>query len=221
MTDKVALPESYSSERVFLLPFCPSQPPFNSADGELQDLLSYLYKRTKEDGLLEILFTGMEPPSKDRFIYMLYTKPLIVGFLKPHNGEVPQAIGFGWLMELEGEPGRRKANFGFSFFRQYWGSADVREATWMTLRWWFEEMGCDVLFGPTLKRNLLAQRFAQEMGFRKIAEIPMFFSGTNGLENCVLVSMTKDEFHQIQERREIETENLVQIRTDVTAATGD
>lgn len=193
---QAARPETYSTDRVFLLPYSPSQPPFCSAEGELQDMLSYLYKRTKDDGLLDVLFTGMEPPSKDRFIHMLWPKPMVVAFLRKDDGAAPEAIGYGWLMEIEGDPGTRKANFGFTMFKQYWGTEEIRDAAKLSLRWWFEEMRCDVLFGPTLRRNLLAQHFAEEMGFRKVAEIPMFFCGSNGLETCVLVSMTKEEFRR-------------------------
>jgi RimJ/RimL family protein N-acetyltransferase len=207
-----AAPSSYTGEKVFLLPYSPSQPPFNTSASELQDLTSYLYKRTKDESLLQVLFTGMEQPSKDRFIHILYDKPLLVAFLK--NTDPPEPIGYGWLHSIEISPnGFKKASFAFCFFRSHWGGEEVREAGRLALRWWFTELGVTVLFGPTLRRNLLAQNFAREMGFRKVAEIPMFFCGDKELEDCVIVMMSKQEFWQLYGEQERRASKVVEIPT--------
>ena len=184
----------YIGERTILLPFSPSQEPFNTAESPMQDLLSVLYQRTKDDGLLELLFIGDRAPSKDKFIWMLYTKPVVVAFLKPTDGSTPQPIGFGWLLEVEERGGWRKANLAVVFFKKWWGTVELKEVSRLALRWWFVELGVNSLWGVTLTRNRMAQRFGVEMGMRHVATLPKFLLRDAGPEDAEMFYLEREEF---------------------------
>ncbi len=189
-----AKPGRYVGERVFLFPYSPAQAPFSTADGPVPELLGYLYDQTKRDGLLELLFAGEAQPSKNTFIVKLFGKAVVVAFKLPVNGETAIPVGYGWLENVEIVGERKKASCSFAMFKSFWGREEVTEAGEMTLHFWFNELGLDVLFGPMLKRNELAKRFAEELGFKTVAEIPQFFLSESGFEDCTLLMLSKADF---------------------------
>ena len=178
-------PWSYQNERVTLCPYVdtPNHPVFP------EDLLVYLYNRLKKAKLIEKTFGGNDDLTLARFVSLLCDKPLVVGIEKETN----KIIGFGWLWEIEGDSRAKKASVGFAFFPEWWGTSIPREAGRLACRWWFEEGGIGVLFGTIRKDNKAASVYAREMGFRHVAELPMFCIHGGKYLDVDLVMLTMDD----------------------------
>lgn len=185
-TEEKAAPWSYQNERVVLYPYV------DSPDSAIfpEDLLVYLYGRLKKAKLLGKTFGGNDELTLARFVSLLCDKPLVVGIEKKTN----KIAGFGWLWEIEGDSRAKKANVGFAFFPEWWGSSVPREIGRLAIRWWLEEGGIGVIFGTIRKDNKAASVYAREMGFRHVAELPMWCIHGGNYFDVDLVMLTMDDF---------------------------
>lgn len=172
----------YSTERVHLCPYDPEA--FD------EDFLVKLYRKTKDDGLMELVFPAMAS-TLNAFVSYLHARPMVIGCLKLPDYPV---VGFGWLNEAEGYDGARKASFGFTFFRQFWGKSEIGEISKLAIRWWFTECRIDVLYGATLSFNRAARLFAIRMGFTSVGNMPGFFIRDGEMLDAHLVCLRKSDW---------------------------
>jgi RimJ/RimL family protein N-acetyltransferase len=176
----------YQSERVHLLPYVEGSP----SNVFHEDFLFLLHRQCKEEGILEILFPGMPFVTVARFVAYLKDRPVLVGLIKPES----RVAGFGFLYEVEGNDESRKATCGFCFFKEWWGTPEIREISRICLKYWFKEVKLKVLFGTTLWRNKLAVRFAKNLGFESIGRVPKFFYKDGKLEDMHFLYLTPENF---------------------------
>lgn len=177
---------NYQTETVALLPYiCAKDAIFP------EEFLVSIYLRFKGENLLGSLFPG-NPLNLVEFVSNFKDRPLVVGMV--HDAGIWKVMGIGWLWEVEGPAGARKASCAYAFFREFWGRDEVRKIARMALRYWFEEFGVRVIYGAALKSNVRAQRFDREMGLKKVADLQKFFIRGNQMFDAVLVSITYDEF---------------------------
>jgi RimJ/RimL family protein N-acetyltransferase len=176
----------YQSERVHLVPYVEGSP----SNIFHEDFLFLLHRQCKEEGILDLLFPGMPFVTVARFVAYLKDRPVLVGLIKPEN----RVVGFGFLYEVEGNEESRKATVGFCFFREWWGTPEIRELSRLCLKYWFRETKLKVLFGTTLWRNRLAWRFARNLGFESIGRVPRFFYKDGKLEDCNFLYLTPENF---------------------------
>lgn len=174
---------TYQTDKVILVPYLDNRKVFPD------DFLAQLYGQMLKDGTLETVFAGMSDVTLNKFVSYLSKHPVVVYVLKP--GDV---VGFGWVAQAEGCDGARKASFGFTFYRKYWGTQLVRDLCWFSLRWWFEELKIDILYATSLKTNHMATNFARTFGFQKIGHLPMFFQKGDRLVDGTLICLKKSEF---------------------------
>ncbi len=159
--------------------------------------LLFLYQKAKEQGLVNRIFPGAAVAGATAFLRQLANKPIVIGLVRKLDKYLP--AGVGWLHEVAGLEGARKASLGFMFFREWWGSKshpslEIHEIAEMALRWWYEELKVNVLYGSTLKRNRLAIRFGRAMGFRSLCDLPLFFHKGGQLMDGHLMVQTREEF---------------------------
>lgn len=190
----------YQTDKVALVPY--TRQLADLYDG----LLGHLYLRTKEDGLLDTAFPGLPGINMDKFVsYLADPKvALQVYYIKGRERNsatmelLPVApmtpVGYCFLYNINGDDGGRLAEFGFCFFREYWGRPEVHELGWQCLRYWCEEMKVDVLYGTTLKNNFLARNFSRKFGFEEIAVLPKFLRSVKGRKDARLVLLEREMF---------------------------
>lgn len=182
---------TYQSERVALFPYWdkPGSP-------YPEDFLAGLYLKCKKDGVLQLVFAGMEGIRLNHFIRHLSEKPLVVGFIRSEEGrfDATKPVGFGWLWGVEGEGREKKASLGFSFFREYVGTQEIRDITRLALAWWFIELDIAILYGTTLAKNRPAIAFAREFGFRSVGDLPRFFYQDGKLVDGHMFVLSREEF---------------------------
>lgn len=155
-----------------------------------EEFLFSLYALCKKDRLLDVLFPGMPLITAARFVAYLKDRPVLIGMVKP-NYEI---AGFGFLYEVEGADGARKATLGFCFFKKWWGSEEIVAIARHCLRYWFEVVKLEVIFGTTRWTNRLAWRFAKNLGFQSVGRVPMFFCKNEKLEDMHLIYLKKADF---------------------------
>jgi RimJ/RimL family protein N-acetyltransferase len=178
--------DKYQNEAVALVPYWEGpESPHN------ENTLPYLYLRCKQDGILHRAFAGFgRRIGFSAFVSYLSNKPVVLGVVKADN----DIAGFGFLHEVEGEKGFRKASLGYAFFKKYWGQREIREISVFALRWWFQELGVEILYGSTLATNRLAVKYAGAMGFKKTGDLPKFFAGEDQLRDGVLFVQDRATF---------------------------
>lgn len=200
----------YQTQRVYLAPY--NEMLANSFDG----LLAHLYLRTKQDGLLGTAFPGLPDLNHDKFVRYLsgpkvvlqiyYLKPTpredSIHYLKTNKHAPMTPIGYCFLYNVDGEPGQRLAEFGFCFFKEYWGLKETHELGWQCIAYWFEALGVDVLYGATLVDNFLARNFSRKFGFEEIAVMPKFLRSTSGRTDARIVLLERDKFLKLWYQRQ-------------------
>jgi RimJ/RimL family protein N-acetyltransferase len=174
----------YQTDEVVLSPY---------VDGQAEwpdDFLVSIYRMMKQDGTLEVVFPGITDLTLNGFVGYLKDKPLLTCVRKSDMN----VMGFAFLWGIEGEKPHRKASLGFVYFKPFWGTSLIRQTSRLALQWWFNELGIEVLYGATLKSNRLARRFAAELGFLKMGDMPMFFwnSSHQELKDAVLLCLTRN-----------------------------
>lgn len=179
----------YQTETTALIPYDKAWPVF--PDG----LLGHLYLRTREDGLLDQVFCGRATPDFDDFVSYLSSRKVVLQIYCLQRPEL-EPIGYCFINGADGEDGTRLAQFGFCFFREYWGRPELRDLVRLCLRYWFEVLKVDVLYGATLLENYLARNFARKFGFQEIATLPKFLYRAGGRADARLVLLLKEDFQQ-------------------------
>jgi RimJ/RimL family protein N-acetyltransferase len=183
----------YQTDKVMLYPY---------VSGEVSGLfnenfLSWLYFETKKQprNLIDMVFPAYAKRfDLNDFIVQMKDKPIVVAFKKPDF----KVVGYGWLHSVEGDGTEKKASIGFCFFKDLWGTDELRDVSNFTAAWWFYELGIKVFYGTILKRNRLAIRFAHEMGCKSIGDLPDFFFRNGVLEDAHLIYMTRESFQSVR-----------------------
>jgi hypothetical protein len=158
-----------------------------------EEFLGRMYMRLKTEGLLDVSFPGMKLHHLNRFITFMANIRLgaVVCCLKTPTK--PKPVGWGYLIEVEGDEGVRRASFGFGFYREIHGRREHVDLSWMMLAYWFREFKIDQLYGTTL--NPLAFNYSKRFGFSPIGTLPKFFNGRDA-RLITLNSKTFDVFYE-------------------------
>src|ERR1039458_4824005 len=157
----------YMTKTAAVLPFSPNSPVY--VDG----MLSTLYYRTREAGLIEKVFCG-DNPNHDQFIRMFDLSKKVLQIMcevKDAGTEAERTIpvGFCWTEFPRGVDGARAAFCGFAFFKR---SRQMRALGMLGLAYWFRGLKIDVLHGIILKSNTNALAYAHKLGFIDTATVP-------------------------------------------------
>lgn len=179
----------YQTEKVALVPYDRAWPLF--PDG----LLGHLYLRTKQDGLLDTVFCGVETLDFDWVVGYLGSKSVTLQIYCLQEEAKPLTpIGYCFVMGTSGKLGARRANFGFTFFKEYWGRTEVRDLVTLCLAYWMEVLKIDVLHGVTLADNFLSRNFSRNFGFEEVAIIPKFLYRQEELVGARIVMLDRATF---------------------------
>ena len=157
-----------------------------------EDFLVSQYFRMRDDGALGKVFPHVGVLGLNQFVNYLSNKPMVVVLSKPTY----TVAGFGWLWEVTGTDGARRAIVGFAFHRGAQGTQQTRDGARLALAWWFTELNIDVVFGSILASNRIAENFSRKLGFEVVATIPNWFVNGDQFEDARLVTLTKVGFLQ-------------------------
>ena len=192
---KRVLEYPYQTDKVVLLPYSEKHVAVFP-----EDFLGRLYFRLQEEHTLHRIFPGMQMNHMSAFVtYMSKMKGLVICCIKTETK--PEPVGFGWLPEVDGVDGARKAAVGFGFFRRAWGTPELRSLSRMMLWNWHHDLKIDMLFGCTLRTNALAKKIAYEMGFELVGDIPMFYVQNGKLLDATLLALSKPKFEEVMRER--------------------
>jgi hypothetical protein len=186
----------YQTAKTMLLPYVQT----NSALFT-EDFLPRLYFRLRDEGTLKIIFPGSRISHLNDFmLVMARAIGFVVPCLRVDDKVVP--VGLGWLAEIDGIDGARKGAFGFGFFKEMWGSRERVQLhvdlSFQMLAYWFQECGCDILYGTTL--NPKARNYARRFGFSEPYTLPKFFCQDGKLVPASLIHLERDRFLEYYRR---------------------
>lgn len=186
----------YETEKTILLPYSQSNTKMFR-----EEFLPSLYFRLRDEGTLKIIFPGARLGHLNDFVgTMRFATGFVVPSLKVDGKVVP--VGIGWLPEVDGVDGARKAAFGFGFFKEMWGNRErVRlhvDLSFLMLKWWFSECKVDILYGTTL--NPKARNYSRRFGFSEPYTLPKFFCQDGNLVPASLIHLERERFLEYYRR---------------------
>lgn len=159
----------FKTNKAVVAPFSPGQPVY--VDG----MLSTLYYKTKEAGMIEKVFCG-DNPGHDQFIRMFDESKKVLQILceLKHAGEKEERIvpvGYSWVELPKGVDGARAAMCGFAYFKR---SRVMRDLGLLGAAYWMKGLKIDVVHGVMLESNLAANKYAEAVGFKETAIVPKY-----------------------------------------------
>jgi RimJ/RimL family protein N-acetyltransferase len=150
--------------------------PYNAHNDPNASLyLPWLWKRLKDDGLIDLYFPNFADKSFATFAAMLSggAQILIVALVDDETGLATDTIGFAsWTPMLLGLA--TVGNAGFIYLKDYWEQSITLAAGRRIEKMWFEDMPdkLDLAVGIIAKDNVLARRYLNRLGWRKCGELP-------------------------------------------------
>lgn len=179
----------YMTKNAAVIPFSPGTVVYR--DG----MLSTLYYKTKEAGLLEKVLCG-DKPDHDHFIRMFDESRKILQILcevenvgKETENAIP--VGYAWVEAPKGIDGARAAMCGFAFFRH---TRYLRDLGMLGLYYWMDGLKITDLHGVLLEPNRAAIRYAEKLGFIKTATVPRFHFYNGDLVPAVAMLLESKDF---------------------------
>ncbi len=186
----------YQTDQVYLAPY--TEELAHNQDG----LLGHLYLRTKQDGLLEVAFPGLPNLHMDKFVSYLTGPKVVLQIYYVKSGTAMTPVGYCYLYNVDGKERSRLAEFGFCFFREYWGQKAVTELGWLCIAYWFEALKVDILFGATRVDNRLASIFARKYGFEEEAVLRKFLNCGDHRCDARIMVCERDKFLKLWYERQ-------------------
>jgi RimJ/RimL family protein N-acetyltransferase len=140
-------------------------------------LLLNFYDWFKEDETLDIAMHEFEDPSwKDFVSYFhqpFHVRPLLIP-CQVQNGEATYPLGMLWADGWKTVGGINRANISLCFLKKYWVSPLTLEASERGIKFAFEYLHCDVLYGITPSENKRSCLYAERVGMEKTGTIPLW-----------------------------------------------
>lgn len=146
-------------------------------DSMAYQMLPWLWKRLKDDGLLDLYYPDLADKSFPTFVKMLsspVTRVILVVLRNPEKrDEVKDVIGFATWEPLRFGPATL-GHAGFIFLKKYWDRVTSIEAGWRIMEWWFDrnDEPLDVALGLIALTNVLANRYVQRLGWTRMGVLP-------------------------------------------------
>jgi RimJ/RimL family protein N-acetyltransferase len=177
----------YQTKEVAVIPYV------SGSKGSPDGLLGHLYLRTKEDKLLETVWAGLPGINFDSFVRQLSSNNVALQIY--YRQDTPMTpMGYCFAYQIDGDPGARLAQFGFCFFREFWGNNLVRDCVWLCLAYWFQILDVDVLYGATEANNYYARNFSRHFGFNELGIAPKFLRTAHSRIDGRIVFLEKEKF---------------------------
>lgn len=159
-----------------------------------EEFFGRMYMRLKAEGTLDLAFPGMDLNHINRFISHMSNCKLGMVICCLKSPTKPHPVGWGYLYEICGPDGGRRANFAFGYFKEVWGRREHVDLSFFMLKYWLTEFKIDVLYGTTL--NPLAFNYSKRFGFQHRCVLPKFFNGVD----ANLITLTPQTFSLYWER---------------------
>ena len=168
-----------------VIPYMASAPVY--VDG----MMSHLYYKTKEQGLIEKTFCG-EAKNHDQFCFFFESLKTmqVCCEVTAENKLVP--VGYTWVSNPKGADGARNAQCGMCFFSGAGKRVSARGLARLALAYAMIDLRINVLHGIQVVDNIPARNFALRLGFREIGIMPKFHYIDGRLEDA-RVLMLVDE----------------------------
>lgn len=193
----------YQTKTLAVVPYMPGTPVYRD------EMLSFLYQKTREEGKIEYTFCG-DDLNLEKFVTFFVKRGTMQVLCEIENDKTIKPVGYSWLDNARGVDGSRGALIGFCFFKKSSKPDSARNLGKLVLAYWSIAMKVDVFHGVLLEENTLASNFCIRLGGKEVAIVPdyHFYQGRM-VPARVLIIRAKDflpvfeEWFEKQEKPEI------------------
>lgn len=172
--------------------------PYTGYSKESDLFLPWMWRRFKEDGLIELYFPGMSDTGFPAFVSLMSGGAgiqVVLVVVKDAEGKIIDLMGIAtWEQMRMGEA--TLAHCGFIFLTEYWDHRTSLEAARRIMRLWFDEVKLDTLIGIVAEDNHLAMRFMQRVGWRLAGTLQKLHVYKGKPSNAALWEMTRESFEK-------------------------
>lgn len=150
-----------------------------------------------EEGTLPIIFYERVYGLAEFLGWAMDPKNIFLAAFEQAKDDDPDSMelrGISWInrpVAMNAAGDLTKSEIGMGFFR---GSKHNLAFARLMLRWLFDHLDLDVIFGTTPEQNRAAVKFARELGFSITGPIPSFTSWHGELTGAWISSLTKQQF---------------------------
>lgn len=168
-------------------------------DAQASKMLPWLWQRLKDDGLLDLYYPSLADKSFPTFVKMLsspVTRVILVVLCGPGGlQDVHDVVGFATWEPLKFGPATL-GHAGFIFLKQYWDRQVSTEAGKRIMEWWFDRNPepLDVAVGLIALTNILANRYVQRLGWKRMGVLPGCQEYEGKQTDAVQWIMPRDEY---------------------------
>lgn len=153
---------------------------------------SRFHKTRPGNGILDVLFCGMQDLSFDAIVAYLQSRPLSI--LGVWEGDTFRAAGLHFIVTKTGSGDECSCMAGYSFFREWWGTDEQESLTVLGIAQIFGELNVRTIHGLRYRENEFTARYMARFGFKDIATIPDQMLRRGKLVPGVLSMLSRNDF---------------------------
>lgn len=163
-----------------------------------ESLLASLYLQMERADLLDTMFFGGVPTLREWLAWVNLPKSRYLGCFRrlcpTLDMESVTLAGAGWLWNITGEDGSRRADCNMVFLPEHQKGRRPEIWTAQMLDVCFDEIRCDVLYSTVPESNRASRLFAHKMGFTQHGPLPWMASWRGKPEAAWIGHLTKEQW---------------------------
>ena len=163
---------------------------------------SRFHKNRPGDGVLEVLFCGMDT-SFDSVVSYLARIPLAVMGIWQDDGTF-KAAGIHFITTKAGIGEESSCFAGYGFLKEYWGTNEQESLTILGISQIFGELKVKSIHGVRYTANEMTARYMARFGFKDVGTLPDYMLRRGKIVPAVLSTLSRAEFERNLEKRVLE-----------------
>lgn len=148
-----------------------------------------------DGGLQELYYRGI--PALAEFLGWLQRPDYAMVMALRQNVAGVEACGVGFLWDIKGPEGCRRADIGIAFLKRFQRRALTVPAARQFLEFAFEQVKLDAVFGTHAVEGRAGIALAQSLGFDLTPELPFYTHYHGKATSAVISSLTRGRFWQM------------------------
>ena len=161
-----------------------------------EELLAAAYLLLSHDNLLDVVFYERKPSIREFLGWLaLPNSRYLAGFVG--EGASSELAGLGWLWNVSGPDGGRRADVGIVYLKKFWGSEITDALTCKMLDVTFGPLKVSVVYMVTQWKNRLSRGIAKRMGFEMFGPLPKYgvYQGQAG--DAAIGYLTRERWEEV------------------------
>ena len=179
----------YQTKDLAVVPYMPGTPVYTD------EMLPFLYQKTKEEGKIEFTFCG-DILNLEKFIAFFVKRGTMQVLCEVEDDKTLKPVGYSWVDNPRGVDGARGVLAGFCFFKNSSKRESARNLGRLVLAFMMNALKIDVIHGIVLEENTQARDYCIRLGGREVAVVPKYhyMASTGELVGARVMIIEKEAF---------------------------